>query len=79
MNSNVSNVVRGVVLEPLVMSVEDAMRVSTLGRTYLYQLLNEGKIASKKIGKRRVIDVASLKAFLSTQATSEQERSCNIA
>ncbi len=61
------NVVRGVVWEPLVVNVEDAMRLSNLGRTYIYQLINDGSIASIKRGKRRLIEYASLKAFLTQE------------
>jgi hypothetical protein len=58
---------------PLVVSVEDAMRVSCLGRTYLYQLLNDGSIASIKRGKRRLVLYQSLKQFLSAQAPVQGE------
>ncbi len=68
-----ANVVHGVVWEPLVVNVEDAMRLSNLGRTYIYQLINDGSIASIKRGKRRLIQYASLKAFLTTQAVQGRE------
>lgn len=59
------------VWEPLVVSVDDAMRASNLGRTFIYQLINDAKIASIKRGKRRLIVYASLKQFLTTQSASE--------
>lgn len=72
----------GVVIEPLVITVEDAMRLSTFGRTYTYRLINDGSIASIKRGKRRLIVYASLKNFLTatTQTESGWSSSCsNIA
>jgi excisionase family DNA binding protein len=55
------------VWEPLVVSVDDAMKASNLGRTFIYQLINEAKIDSIKRGKRRLIVYASLKTFLTSQ------------
>lgn len=51
-------------IEPLAYSVEEACRVSSLGRTRLYQLMNEGKLQSRKIGKRTIIPAASLRALI---------------
>jgi excisionase family DNA binding protein len=69
----VSNVVSGVVWEPLVVSVKDAMRVSCISRTYLYELIGNGSIASRKIGKKRLIIYSSLKAFLTAQPAVQGE------
>jgi excisionase family DNA binding protein len=65
--------------EPIVCSVDDAMRSSNLGRTFIYQLINDGSITSIKRGKRRLIVYASLKAFLTAQSTEDKEPSCTIA
>jgi excisionase family DNA binding protein len=68
------------VSEPLVISVDDAMRASNLGRTYLYTLINDGSITSIKRGKRRLIVYQSLKQFLTTEATSQWKvPPCNFA
>ena len=45
---------------PLAYSVADAVRVSSLGRTKLYQLINEGRIETLKIGRRTLIRADSL-------------------
>jgi excisionase family DNA binding protein len=68
--------------ETLVVDVVTACKISTLGRSYLYELLNNGSIASIKRGKRRLIIYASLKQFLTMQAASQGEWKvppCNIA
>ncbi len=51
-------------LEPLAYSIDDACRVSTLGRTRLYQLIGEGRLETRKIGKRTLIPAASLRALI---------------
>lgn len=50
--------------EPLAYTVADAVRVSTIGKTRLYQLIAEGKLEARKIGKRTVIPAASLRALI---------------
>ena len=59
------------VWEPLVVSVDDAIKVSNLGRTFIYQLINDEKIASIKRGKRRLLVYASLKSFLTSQTVAQ--------
>lgn len=51
-------------LEPLAYSVNEAIRVSSLGRTRLYQLINEGKLEVRKVGKRTLIPAASLRRLI---------------
>ncbi|API60961.1 hypothetical protein BSL82_05365 [Tardibacter chloracetimidivorans] len=51
-------------IEPLAYSVSEACRVSSLGRTRLYQLIGEGRLEVRKIGKRTLIPAASLRALI---------------
>lgn len=55
---------RGHHIQPLAYSIDDACRVSSLGRTRLYQLINEGKLQVRKIGKRTLVPAASLRALI---------------
>jgi excisionase family DNA binding protein len=55
-------------LEPLAYSISEACRVSSLGRTRLYQLIGEGRLEVRKIGKRTLIPAASLRALIDVQA-----------
>jgi excisionase family DNA binding protein len=55
-------------LPPLAYSIQEAARVSSLGRTRLYQLINEGKLSARKIGKRTIIPAASLLALIEGEA-----------
>lgn len=50
--------------EPLAYSVADACRVSSIGRTRLYQLIGEGRLEVRKVGKRTLIPAASLRALI---------------
>lgn len=51
-------------IEPIAYSVADACRVSSLGRTRLYQLIAEGRLEVRKVGKRTLIPAASLRALI---------------
>jgi excisionase family DNA binding protein len=51
-------------LEPLSVDIPEACRLTGLGRSKLYELLSNGEIASVKVGKRRLIKVASLRSWL---------------
>ena len=51
-------------IEPLAYSVREACRVSSLGRTRLYQLINEGRLDVRKVGKRTLIPAASLRHLI---------------
>jgi excisionase family DNA binding protein len=53
--------------EPLAYSISDACRASSLGRTRLYQLIAEGRLEARKIGKRTLIPAASLRALIAGQ------------
>ena len=52
------------ITEPLAYSVDDACRVSSLGKTKLYELINEGRLQVRKVGKRTLISAASLRALI---------------
>ena len=54
-------------LDPVTISVPTALKLSGLGRTKLYELIALKQIRSVRVGARRLIDFASLKAFLTSQ------------
>ncbi|WP_068082677.1 hypothetical protein [Novosphingobium rosa] len=51
--------------QPLAYDIATASRVSTIGKTRLYELIAEGKLESRTIGKRRVILADSLRRLIS--------------
>jgi len=54
-------------LEPIAVNVATALKLAAIGRTTLYQLISDKKIRSFRVGTRRLIDLASLRAFLESQ------------
>jgi excisionase family DNA binding protein len=54
-------------IDPLAVSVHAAARVSGIGRTRLYEAMGSGELASCKVGKRRLIMLDDLRAWLARQ------------
>ncbi len=54
--------------KPLAVPVETALEISGLGRTKLYELIKEGKLKTVTIGRRRLINYASLEALVAPEA-----------
>jgi excisionase family DNA binding protein len=50
--------------EPLAVSPGEAARLAGLGRTTIYDALGSGALRSIKIGKRRLITIEALRAWL---------------
>ena len=50
--------------DPIAVTVEDAQRLSGLGKTKLYELISQRKLKSVAVGRRRLILFASLVALL---------------
>ena len=51
-------------MEPLLVDVERAAEVLGVGRSLFYQLLQTGQVESLKIGRRRVVPLAALQAYV---------------
>jgi excisionase family DNA binding protein len=58
----------GAPLKPLAVTVPVALHITGLGRTKLYQLLDDGTIKSVFIGRRRLINFASLERLIGQSA-----------
>ena len=54
--------------EPLAYSIADACRLTSIGRTRLYQLINSKALETRKIGKRTLIPAASLRRLIEGEA-----------
>jgi excisionase family DNA binding protein len=50
--------------EPLAYRIQDAVRVSGIGRTKLYELIGSGKLLTVRVGRCRLILAKSLQALL---------------
>ncbi|WP_082468112.1 MULTISPECIES: helix-turn-helix domain-containing protein [unclassified Sphingomonas] len=52
-------------ITPLTISVNDALAMLGIGRTRFYELVAAGEIATIKLGRRRLVQVASLQRLAS--------------
>ena len=52
---------------PFTTSISDAAKALSLGRTSIYSLINEGRLETIKIGRRRLVKVDSIRRLLETQ------------
>lgn len=57
----------GVMQVKLLLSVDEAARMLSLGRTLVYDLVMRREIASIKVGRMRRIPVAALQEFVGRQ------------
>jgi excisionase family DNA binding protein len=54
-------------MENLVVSVAEAMKMTRLGMTKVYELINDGKLQTVKVGRRRLVKVDSIKRLLNVE------------
>jgi excisionase family DNA binding protein len=55
-------------VEPLAVDVITALEISGLGRTTLYELIQQKRLKTVKVGWRRLINYQSLKALVAPEA-----------
>ena len=54
-------------LKPITVTVDNALKISGLGRTKFYELVNRGLIKTVTIGRRRLVVYTSLEALADAQ------------
>ncbi len=54
-------------MDPLLVSITDTAKALNLGRTSIYALISEGKLDTRKMGRRRLVTVASIKRLAGEQ------------
>jgi hypothetical protein len=54
--------------QPLTVGVERAQQLTELSRTKIYELINSGRLKSKLVEGRRLIDFRSLEALVRPEA-----------
>jgi excisionase family DNA binding protein len=52
--------------QPIAFSMKEASAVSSIGRTSLYQLIKNGKLEAVKVGRRTLVNAASLRHLIET-------------
>ena len=48
-------------MEPIFVSITDAAKALNLGRTSIYELIRSGELETRKMGRRRLVTVDSLR------------------
>jgi len=70
-------------MDQLLLTIEESrVQIGHKGRNFLYGLLNSGQVESVKLGHRRMIVSASLRAYvnrLRQQAQEDRERDSDVA
>ncbi len=56
----------------LLLTVDEAARMLSLSRPFLYRLMQRGEIASIKLGGSRRIELAELQAFVARQVAAQR-------
>lgn len=51
-------------MEPIALQIPDAVKVSGLGRSSIYKAIQEGKLPTRKAGKRTLILADDLRKFI---------------
>jgi excisionase family DNA binding protein len=54
---------------PLTVDIPTALKLTGLGRSFLYERLSDGSIQSCRAGKRRLVSYASLRAYIASLPT----------
>lgn len=57
---------------PLIYSIEDVQRVTSLGKTSIYKLIGEGALKTIKIGRRTGVLAEDLNAFIASLAEASK-------
>ena len=57
-------------METIAASVNETARSLGLGRTKVYELINDGKLSTIKIGRRTLVKADSIRALIDTQETA---------
>jgi excisionase family DNA binding protein len=56
---------------PLTLSVREAVRVTGLGKTTLFKLIDTGKLRRVKVGKRTLIPFTDLKKLVAAESEGD--------
>ena len=54
--------------EPLTYSIKEASRLSSIGKTRIYELINAGELKVTRIGRRTLVRADSLRALLNPES-----------
>lgn len=55
-------------MDPVTITIENAKTALGIGHTTIYRLINEGKLATVKIGRRTLVKTDSIRALVDQAA-----------
>ena len=55
-------------MDPITITINDTKKATGLGTTKIYELINQGKLETVSIGRRRLVKVASIRALVEQAA-----------
>jgi len=55
-------------MEPLALSVNDAAKALSLGRTSIYAMISDGRLEAFKLGRRTLIKMESVRRIVADEA-----------
>jgi excisionase family DNA binding protein len=61
-------------MEPIALTIPDAVRASGASRTAIYEALRRGELSARKHGKRTLIEAEALRAWLARMPAYEPAR-----
>ena len=61
-------------MEPIALTIPDAVKAASVSRTSLYEALRRGELSAKKHGKRTLIEADALRAWLARMPAYEPAR-----
>jgi excisionase family DNA binding protein len=61
-------------VQPALLSVEEAARYLSIGRSEIFKMLREGRIRSIKRGRRRLVPKSELDKFIREEVAKGQEK-----
>ncbi|MCA3263386.1 MAG: helix-turn-helix domain-containing protein [Telmatospirillum sp.] len=61
-------------MEPIALTIPDAVKASGASRTAIYVALRRGELSARKHGKRTLIEAEALKAWLARMPAYEPAR-----
>lgn len=55
-------------MEPIALSVSEAVKASGLGKTTLYEAMASGRLETRKVGRKRLVLTRSLRRMIEGEA-----------
>jgi excisionase family DNA binding protein len=55
-------------MEPLALSINDAAKLLSLGRTSIYVMIGDGRLEAFKLGRRTLIKMESIRRIVAGEA-----------